>query len=353
MAEKHSKKEVIEYIKEQLDSGQSVDHIKAHLMSYGHDADELESLFEEILKEEETVKSKTVSRAVEILYVVIFIIFIFWVGASSKSPGETVVFGFSPTLLYIILTIVLLEKLKKTDITLVLMPIALVFLFFIIGSIGEIPMLAGMEIGKLTVLNMILSYIFLFALRYSEFMSRITLSREHLDEEDEPEEELEETKGQISELPEAPSPDEGEYLEMQQEDHEPIQKLMHSLESHSKSLNSVVGRVYRKSNGGTRLLRELIEVKKEWYNQFNHLEKSLDKQGILDVVDKIERRLNVMFKTEKEMFGQTSIKNLRRDTEGNSRIIDVLIMNDNDPVETYFEEALVICGKIREKAHRM
>ncbi|MBU0535664.1 MAG: hypothetical protein KKE20_01765 [Nanoarchaeota archaeon] len=346
MAAKHTKKEVIEYIKEQLDSGRTVDQIKAHLMSYGHPAEDLDSLFYDVLREEEGVKSRTVSRAVEILYIVIFVIFIFWVGASSKSPGETVIFGFSPTLIYIILTIILLQKMKDTDTTLTLAPLALVFLFFIIGSIGSLPFFAFMEIGKLSVLNLLLCYIFLFAIKYSEIIAKLTIDKEEVFGEEREPKVIKEAKEDVD-IPPAPLAE--EYVEVKQEEKESLPKLMHSLESHCKALNSVIGRVYRKSNGGNRLMRELIEVKKEWYNQFNELEKTMDKEGVNNIIDKIEKRLDIMFKTEKEMFGKVNFKNLRRNLDGKSRIIDVIIMNDNDPVETYFEESLKICGRIKER----
>ncbi len=348
MPEKHSKKEVMNYIREQLDSGQSVEHITAHLMSYGHTEEDIGSILDEVLRQEESVKSRTTSRVVEILYVVIFVIFMFWVGASAKSPGETVIVGFSPTLIYIILTVVLIERARKFDSVLTLLPLALAFLFFIVGRIGSIPSFEGMEIGKLTVLNLILSYIFLFAIRYSELASRLSIESfigggPAFPEKEEPAE----IEGRIEVALEAPKQE--EYVEMKpKEEEEPLPKLLHSIESSCKALNSVVGRVYRKSNGGNSLIRDLIEIKKEWYNEFNTLAKTLDRERIGEVTDKIEKRLDMMFKTEKELFGDINLQNLKRDLKGNSRIIDVLIMNDNDPVETYFENALILCGKVKE-----
>lgn len=363
MASTHSKKEVIRYIEDQIDAGQSLDLIRQHLLNYGHTDEELNELFDEILKTEETVKSKTVGRAVEILYIIIFVIFIFWVGASSKATGETVILGFFPTLLYIILTIIILEKMERSsDNLLTILPLVLVFFFFIIGSIGDLPLFRNMEVGKLGVLNLILSYIFLFAMRYFEFVGRIDMesfvdklfARSDKDEEIPIEEKIEE--GIMP--PEAPTPDKTyyepeyrkeEFIEINPEDKQSIQKLIQSIESNSKALNQVIGRVYRKSNGGTKLIRELIQVKKDWYNEFNTLVNTMEKDKIIEVIDKIERRLDKLFKSEHEVFGKASLKNLRRDSNGKSRVIDVLIMNDNDPVETYFETALILCGQIKER----
>lgn len=344
MADKHTRKEVMEYVREQLDAGHPAESIKAHLINYGHSPEEIDSIFDELLKEEEKVKSKTVSRAVEILYVVIFVIFIFWVGASAKSPGETVIFGFSPTLLYIILTIVLLERMKKSETVLTILPIALAFLFFIVGRIGTLPFLQDMEIGKLAVLNLMLSYIFLFAMRYSEIVSRLDI--ESLLGKKQPEEESEGSEREAISAPPRPE----EYVQVGSREEESLPKLIESIESNCKALNSVIGRVYRRSNGGTSLMRDLIKVKSEWYNEYNHLKKSMDMERIVQLTDKIEKRLNSLFRTEKEVFGRANIKNLERDSEGNSRIIDVLRMNDEDPVDTYLENALILCGKIKSVA---
>jgi len=244
---------------------------------------------------------------------------------------------------------------KKADNILSVLPLVLAFFFFIIGSIGELPFFMDMEIGKLTVLNLILSYIFLFAMRYFEFVGRLDVEAfvdrllSKSESEMEPEEMPAEKEGDI---PPPPAPE--EFVEIHAEDEkEPLPKLMQSIESNCKTLNSVIGRVYRKSNGGNRLIRDIILIKKEWYNEFNTLVNTLEKDKILEVVDKIEKRLNTLFRSEKELFGKKTFKNLKKDPDGKSRAIDVLIMNDNDPVETYFENALILCGKVREKLKRM
>ena len=86
---------------------------------------------------------------------------------------------------------------------------------------------------------------------------------------------------------------------------------------------------------------------------FNELAKIKDKHKTLAVLDRIEKRLNRLFRTEKEVFGTKSFKNIRRDASGKSRIVDVLIANDRDPVEVYVENALIACGRIRAKLNRL
>jgi hypothetical protein len=368
MSARHSKKEVADYILEQIDSGQPAEKIKIHLLRYGHTNDELDEVFDDLLKQHEHKKSNTVSRAIEILYFVIFAIFIFWVGASSSSPGEAVLVGFAPTLIYIIISIILLEKLKKTDIILTVLPLALVFVFFMLGNLGPGSMFENMEVGKLSILNLILSYFFLFIIRVYGHISMLNISSwiersvNNLEEEaDEEKEEIKEeyiravqSKDMSAAMTPIPSPNQEEYVELRQEEgKESLKKLVESIESSCKALNMTIGRVYRRSNGCTSLMRELIEVKKEWYNEFNVLTKTNDKERMIEVVDKIEKRLNQLFKTERDVFGNAQIKNIKRDPFGNSKIIDVIIMNDNDPAETYFENALSLCGKVREKIAKL
>lgn len=368
MSARHSKKEVAAYILEQIDSGQPAEKIKRHLLRYGHTSEELDEVFDDLLKQHKSRKTGTVSRAIEIFYVVLFAIFIFWVGASSSSPGEAVLVGFSPTLIYIIISIILLERMKKTDIVLTVLPLVLAFFFFMLGNVGSIPPFDRMETGKLSILNLILSYLFLFMIRLYGHLTIFNISSliekgvEKLEEE--AEEEKEEMQEQYARAVQAkdmdiaiaaiapPKPE--EYIELrQEEDKESLKKIVESIESNCKTLNSVIGRVYRRSNGCTSLMRELIEVKKEWYNEFNVLTKTADKEKMLEIIDKIEKRLNQLFRTERDIFGNAEIKNIKRDPFGNSRIIDVLIMNDKDPVETYFENALSLCGKAREKLAKM
>lgn len=350
MAGKLTKKELKRYVEEQLDSGHHITSITEHLLKYGHSREEIDAIIEDILDEEEIRKRSFIKRAAELLFVVLFVMFILWVGASSDSPGEAVFVGFLPTIVFIILSFVVVEKRFKKDL-LVVLPLIIGFLFYISGTLSSISIFENLEIAKLTLLNLILSYVFVLFIRYSELFGRIKIPGFDEDKIEEFEEEktgaLEKLRKEFTE-PGEEEQKKGEYITIP-EKHESLKKIVESIESNCKALNSAIGRVYRKSNGGTRLVRELIEVKSEWYNSFNYLLKNLhDRQAISDLVERIEKRLNVMFRKEHELFGTTQFRNLKRDPNGNSRIIDVLIMNDNDPVQTYFENALKACGEAKE-----
>jgi len=365
MADKARKKELKKYIEEQLDSGHTVGSVLNHLVKHGHKREEIEDIFEEILDEEESQRHKLVHIAAESLFIIIFAIFIFWVGVSSESPFETVFVGFLPTIVFIIFVLVVTEKRFRKDL-IPAMPLLLALVFYIGTTLTDIELFQKMETGKIAFLNLILSYAFIAMIYYSDIFSKLKIpwleSGEMREMQDLEEERLE--KEDVQELKKvldqgiAVRREQEEkhpvYVEVKTKEEEPIEKLVQSLESNLKALNAVIGRVYRRANGGTDLIRDLIKIKPEWYNSFNTLLGAeeggkIDKGGILKSADAIERRLDMMFKKERELFGMVKFKNLQRDPDGNSKIIDVLMLNDNDPVETYFENALITCGKIKER----
>ena len=53
--------------------------------------------------------------------------------------------------------------------------------------------------------------------------------------------------------------------------------------------------------------------------------------------------------TEAEVFGEqiSELKIIKRNPEGKDKIIDVLVKNDKDPVEIYYDSALEFCNKAK------
>src|SRR3989344_7992286 len=92
------KKRLKNYIREQIRNGHHVSEIRKHLVDYGHSEREAELLFDEILERDEQRKRRTIQRVFEILFVVLFFIFVIWVSATSQSPGEAIFLGFLPTI---------------------------------------------------------------------------------------------------------------------------------------------------------------------------------------------------------------------------------------------------------------
>jgi len=43
------------------------------------------------------------------------------------------------------------------------------------------------------------------------------------------------------------------------------------------------------------------------------------------------------------------LKNIERDSHGREKVIDVVIRNDKDPVETYYNSAIEFCNKLKQE----
>lgn len=127
-----------------------------------------------------------------------------------------------------------------------------------------------------------------------------------------------------------------------------LREYVRSLEDKSKALNAVIGRVYNTSKGGHAAMRKRIQVHSQWYNEYSALDHDRETPEQLEtartLLGLIQKRLVLMQKTESEVFREDAktLHNLRRDKDGNSRIIDVLIWNDKDPVEQYYRGAVQV-----------
>lgn len=125
-----------------------------------------------------------------------------------------------------------------------------------------------------------------------------------------------------------------------------LSEYLHSIEDKCKALNFVVGRVYRGSNGATDAMRARLRIEKEWYNEFNAIiEGDISKQRheAIVLLHKMRDRLQLMTRKEKEVFTAAelrALKNLVRHQDGEDSIIDVLVVNDRDPVQHYYVGAV-------------
>jgi hypothetical protein len=141
--------------------------------------------------------------------------------------------------------------------------------------------------------------------------------------------------------------------------HQPstIKDYVASIEDKSKALNFVIGRVYNKYHGGSKQIRERISLKAEWYNEFSDAlqnESNPDKIRLISVLDHIDKQLSLLTSTEKEIMTSNEmleLKNIERSEDGSDRIIDVLIKNDKDPVDSYYAGAKEFCLKLRDILH--
>jgi len=301
-------KRVVSYIKAQLKKGYERREIVSHLVRSGHKREDAEFDFELAVKP----KTDAIRKAVEFLSIVALAAIIFSVGLSSNAPFTSVLAGFLPSIVSLIFLISVIETGRHLEYSWV-MPAVFSIAFLVLGLI-QAPPFDKMEIGKLTVLNLVISYIFLIIIEYPAAYKK------------------------------------AEHSEPKEEERA-IEHHFHAIEDKLKALNFAIGRVYRSSNNGTTSMRDDIRIPSEFYNEFDRAVKEETKEQVIDAIEKIGRRLMNLQKTEKEVFGERAhhLRNLVRDEHGHSRIIDVLAHNDKDPVMSYYEDALAAYREIKRK----
>lgn len=256
------------------------------------------------------------------VYLLLLFMIVFLVSAATNSNLFIVLVSFSPILFTIVVSLILYESHLNNKNIFWVIPLILVFIFHLLMTNAE-GILKNIDVGVLSAVNLFGAYVYVIVLYF-------VLTH--------PE------KDQIKMIvKQAPIPAD-------------LTQFIASIEDKSKALNFVIGRVYNAYHGGTRVLREKINMKQEWYDQFSQLPDDADKidyPALLLLINTIENRLKQLEKTEAVVFGMAhkEFKNLVRNDNGSDRVIDVLAKNDKDPVKNYYDGALQFCGKVREFAH--
>ena len=243
---------------------------------------------------------------------------------STGSPILFVMIGFLPSLITIIFSIIYYEESFHHKLTIWFIPLILAASFFVVGTNYEY-MNHNMDVGTLTSVNIVFSLIYL-----AIFFSLI----------------------QITKPKRKPLTEKKIKIEKPEVD---IQEYIASIEEKSKALNFAIGRTYNKYHGGTLELRKKINLKPEWYNELSEAlqnEENADKLRLFMIIENIEKHLENLKKSEKEIFTETqleNLKNLDRDKQGKDKILDVLMKNDADPVELYYKGMQEFCETIRRE----
>lgn len=230
----------------------------------------------------------------------------------TQSPIFLVFLGFLPLLLTALALFWVLEAGLK-DIVYWSVPFILSLLFLIIA--GVINPLIGyqLNVGGLTVVNLIFGLVLVLGLIIIEGKQLFPHKQKEVTQEN-------------------------------------ITEFLHSIEDKCKALNFAIGRVYRSSNGGTKEMRERLRIDNEWYNEFNRKsDDPNDQPDALAALHLIRDRLSLFMKKEKDVFSETELRGLKhiaRKKDGEDRIIDVLVTNDRDPVGSYYMGAVDTADKI-------
>jgi hypothetical protein len=132
-------------------------------------------------------------------------------------------------------------------------------------------------------------------------------------------------------------------------DDEGLKVFVSNIEDKSKAINAAIGRVYSVKHGGTESLRKKIKIDASDYNEFSELKnETLEKRRRLaiELLRKIKDKLDLLLKFEKEVFDKSEINHLsiiERLSGGEEKVLDVLIKNDKDPVQSYYHGAVIFC----------
>lgn len=261
--------------------------------------------------------------------ILLFIVIVLTSLSTGASP-IFVILSFMPTIATIILCLVMFDETVFTLIIIWVIPFILSGLFFFVATSQEL-LRSNLDIPAIVAINIFCSiiYLLIFFIIAKLFSPRERETHDH-------------------------KPSHSDNHSMVQHQPATIQEYVASIEDKSKALNFVIGRVYNKHHGGSKQLREKLSLKPEWYNEFSealHNEASPDKKRMLMVLNEIENQLFLLSLPEKDIIPNESLnelKNLDRSSSGEDKILDVLIKNDKDPVETYYAGAKEFCLKLRD-----
>ncbi|MBD3208985.1 hypothetical protein GF367_01020 [Candidatus Woesearchaeota archaeon] len=252
------------------------------------------------------------------IYLFLLLVLVMFLAASTDTGPFIVFFAFLPTLFTVVIAMIVYEAARDNKHVLWAIPLVLIFAFHWYGRtnggfVGEV------DIDVVTALNVLTSFLYLIV-NYFLLQSPV--------------------QGSIRVVEKEVIPDD-------------LSKFIASIEDKGKALNFVIGRVYNAYHGGSKELRERINMKQEWYDQFSQLPDDpakVDFVALSALITTIESRLRLLEKSESEIFGeaQQRFKNLVRDPAGKDRIVEVLDRNDKDPVKSYVEGALQFCGKVKD-----
>ncbi len=147
-------------------------------------------------------------------------------------------------------------------------------------------------------------------------------------------------------------PENSKVIVIEKEQQE-IPDLVKTVEDRCKAINFVIGRVYRVNTGAHARLRDKIKVPSDWYNDLTQALQTPGEENVVhEMVIKIKNRLEVMLQPENVVFTEAEVRNLKnldRNQEGSTPILEVLAENDSDPVQGYHKAAIEYCELLIEK----
>lgn len=289
------------------------------------------------------------TRSAAIFSFVIYFFFVFAVAWMAKEELFTVFLGFFAVFLYLIATFVLLYLDFAMAELVYLFPIVFGAVFYGMWYFDTSSLLSGMNGPMLSVLNVVVSYVFAAMLSIlhphgvDKLRGGLGVKLEH------PEPVLPDDKKEEVSFENTHSEHRTKVLPLSIEE-KPMSVTIRGIEDKCKAINFVIGRVYSAKRGGSKEIREKIGIPKELYNSFSELvhdDEIVNPKELLSVVSKIAQRLLQLEEKETDLFdlGEAKIE-MERSLNGNDSVLAVLSRNDKDPVEEYHSEALEVCKQV-------
>jgi hypothetical protein len=255
-------------------------------------------------------------------YLVFLFVVIFSVAVSADANPFVVLVSFLPTMFTMFAAMFIYEAKPDNKNVLWPVPTVIIIIFYALAKNLSGGIISGIDVDTLAGVNSFLAYLYIIINYF--IVNKATKK----------------AKPEVKVIvKEAPPQDISEFIA--------------SIEDKSKALNFVIGRVYNAYHGGTKPLREKINMKQDWYDQFSKVPsdpEAIDFKALRKLLAAIELRLHKLEKSEKDVFGSdhTNFKNLTRASDGSDKVIDVLDKNDKDPVKSYYGGALQFVQKIRD-----
>jgi len=321
-------KAIRSYIKQGLEQGYSLSHLKLELVKAGHSTKDIEKTLQEKETKKEVKHHSRFDKAILGGLFLIIILIMFGLSAASDQSLFNVFLACLPTIVSITLAIVIVESYKENHSFVWAVPLVFIALFYVMAP--QYLIFVNLDVPQITVMNLVISYLFIIVINF--------IAPPHLHKMYSPPE----PQIIVREIPKEIIKEVIKEVPVVVKKEETLQ----ALEDKCKAINQVIGRVYRQSFGGSKELRNKIKIPRDWYNAFS-------KQEIdFALIKKLLERLSLFNKTEKEVFGNLckDFKRLKRDKNANDRIMEVLKSNDDDPIETYVSSAIAVCEQaLKEK----
>jgi len=297
------------YIKNMQKRGASHSLIKQNLLKKGYHIDEINSTTKKIHgKRVKNLFNKLTLGVV----LIAFFFFLIYLSITTNSELVMVLTGFFPSFLSLVGIILILEHYIEFRKFIWLVPIPFLIIFFYIGYIANVPILQGMELNELIILNIIFSYIFVVILGFVGVL-----------------------KGE-------------DFIEKLPVENKNVQEHVYSIEEKCEAINRVIGRVFKNKSGGTAVLRTKIKINKSSYNELSlMLQEGLEKnkEKVFFLVNSIEEDLKKLLKNHIDLLGYTQYEGLS--VKKDDSVLNILIKNDKDPIQRYFDSALEFCYKLK------